>query len=69
MLGHHINRGADNPNLLAIYLPATDKDKLTELLSNDETRMKMAEAGVEGTPDIKFMNPVANSKRASSVTP
>jgi len=61
VLGHHINRGADNPNLLAVYLPATDKDKVTELLADDETRKKMAQAGVKGTPDIKFMKPVLNA--------
>ena len=59
-LGHHINRGADNPNLLAVYMAATDKDKTVAMLSNDSTRAKMREAGVKGTPDIKIMKPVSN---------
>lgn len=59
-LGHHLNRGADNPNLLAVYVPAADKDKLLALLSGEEIRSIMKAGGVKGTPSIKIMKPISN---------
>jgi hypothetical protein len=55
ILGHHLNRGADNANLVAAYFPHTDVDQLKTFLSNDELRAAMKDAGVKGTPDIKIM--------------
>jgi len=55
ILGHHLNRGADNPNLIAAYLPHTDIDGLKSFLSHDDVRAAMRDAGVKGTPDIKLM--------------
>jgi len=55
ILGHHINRNADNPNLLAVYLPDNDLGKLQAFLTDDGLRAVMKEAGVIGTPDVKLM--------------
>lgn len=55
--GHHINRGADDPNLVYIYGPATDADRLKRFIEGDDLRQAMANAGVEGPPVITFMRP------------
>jgi G:T-mismatch repair DNA endonuclease (very short patch repair protein) len=55
ILGHHINRSADNPNLLAVYLPDNDLKKLQAFLTDDGLRAAMKQAGVIGTPDIKLV--------------
>jgi quinol monooxygenase YgiN len=60
VLGHHLHRGADNPNIVVVYLPASDADKLTALLSNDELAAKMRESGVKGPPSIKICKPMSN---------
>jgi len=57
-LGHHIQRGADNPNLVSLYLPATDQAKALAFLTGEEIRRNMRAAGVKGTPSIKLMKPV-----------
>jgi quinol monooxygenase YgiN len=61
ILGHHINRDADDPNLITVYLPATDADKLESMFQSPELKAKMAEAGVEGRPEIKVMAPQSES--------
>jgi hypothetical protein len=58
-LGHHINRGADDPNLLAVYIPATNGDAVKAMVASDDLKAKMQEAGVAGPPTITFMTPVA----------
>jgi hypothetical protein len=61
VLAHHVQRGADNPNLASAYLPATDKDKLVALLSGEEVRSIMKQAGAKGTPSIKIMKPMGGA--------
>lgn len=60
-LGHHVQRGADDPNLAAVYVPATDEKKLVAFLSGDEIRAIMKAGGVKGTPNIKIMKPVGGA--------
>ncbi len=57
ILGHHLNRGADDPNLVAVYLPASDEAKLRAFFTDDDLRSVMKEAGVAGTPSIKVVKP------------
>lgn len=56
-LGHHINRGADDPNMVYIYCPATDTDKAKAFMDSPDLAEIMSDAGVEGPPTIKFMTP------------
>jgi hypothetical protein len=56
-LGHHINRGADDPNIVYIYCPATDANKVKAFIDSAELRDVMQGAGVQGPPTIKFMTP------------
>jgi len=56
-LGHHINRGADDPGWVYVYCPATDVDKVKAFIHSPEVAEVMKNAGVEGPPTITFMTP------------
>ena len=58
-LGHHINRGADDQNLVYVYLPATDADKVKAFADSPDLAEAMKKAGVEGPPTIRFMTPMS----------
>ena len=57
ILGHHLNRGADDDRTVALYLPASDAGRLVSFLADDELRSAMRAAGVTGTPSIKIITP------------
>lgn len=54
----HINRDASDPNLLTVYLGASQPDGLESFLSSPELKEKMRTAGVEGPPRIALVTPV-----------
>lgn len=54
----HINRGADNPNLVSVYLGSADAASLREFLGNDDLKATMTRAGVKGPPTVVLMTPV-----------
>jgi len=54
----HINRSADDPNLLSVYLAGTDRAKLEAFFASDDLRATMSKAGVAGPPTITLMKPV-----------
>lgn len=54
----HVNRHADNPNRLSVYLAATDSAKLDAFFSSTELMSTMREAGVKGPPHIAKVAPV-----------
>jgi quinol monooxygenase YgiN len=56
-VGHHINRGADDPNTLHLYFPATDVDKLKAFVDSPELAEAMKAAGVDAPPTIRIMEP------------
>jgi quinol monooxygenase YgiN len=56
-LGHHINRDADDPNMVYVYCPAADVDKAKALVDSPEMAEAMKNAGVEGPPTITLMTP------------
>lgn len=58
ILGTHINRGADNPNLISVYLGAGDAASLRGFLNNDDLKATMTRAGVKGPPTVVLMTPV-----------
>ena len=57
-LGHHLNRGADDPNMVFIYCPATDAAKLKAFVTSPRLPEVMKTAGVQGAPTITFMKPM-----------
>ncbi len=58
IVGTHINRGADNPNLVSVYLRASDIASQRAFLNDDDLKATMARAGVKGPPTVVLMTPV-----------
>jgi len=58
-LGHHINRGIDDPNMVYLYCPATDANKVHAFLDSPDLVNVMRDAGVEGSPTVKMMKPMS----------
>ena len=54
----HINRAADNANLVSIYLAATDAAKLDAFLASADLKETMKGAGVKGVPQLAKITPV-----------
>jgi hypothetical protein len=54
----HVNRHAESPNVLSVYLAGTDAAKLTAFLSSPELAATMRGAGVKGPPQIAAITPV-----------
>lgn len=58
-LGHYVHRVVSDPNMLFIYCPANDPDRLQALLDSDELRDAMANATMVGEPTITVMTPMS----------
>jgi len=56
ILGHHINQGAEDPNLVTLYLPLSDPAKFKAFTTSEGLKKTMAEAGVAGPPQIWVVN-------------
>lgn len=61
ILGHHLNRREDDPNVISIYLPVSDLDAAKAFESSDDLRSTMQSAGVTGPPETSWMTPVRES--------
>jgi hypothetical protein len=58
ILGHHINRGEEDPNDVSIYLALSDLEKAKAFSASDDLRKRMQEAGVISAPEFTYMTPV-----------
>ena len=58
ILGHHLNRAEDDPNLVSIYLALTDLDQAKAFAADDRLRDFMQSAGVTSVPEMTWMTPV-----------
>lgn len=54
----HVNRHAEDPNLLSVYLAGTDAVKLAGFLSSTDLAATMRGAGVKGPPHVATVTPV-----------
>lgn len=61
ILGHHINRGEDDPNQLSVYLAVSDVAAAKEFASSDDIADAMQRAGVLSAPEMTWMTPVRES--------
>ena len=57
ILGHHINRGEENPNEIALYMALTDVDRAKAFATSDDLSETMREAGVLGPPETLWVTP------------
>lgn len=58
ILGHHLNRAEEDPNLVTIYLAVADVDGARSFAESDDLRNVMEQAGVVGEPELMWMTPV-----------
>jgi len=58
VLGHHINRGLENPNVITVYLAVSDLAKAKAFSTSADLRNVMAAAGVKGAPTAVWVKPV-----------
>ena len=58
ILGHHINRNRDDPDVLSVYLALSDLAAAEAVAVSAELANVMQAAGVEAPPAISWMKPV-----------
>ncbi|MEQ1758381.1 MAG: hypothetical protein ABL986_08700 [Vicinamibacterales bacterium] len=58
IVGHHINRGLDNPNMISLYLAVSDVAKAKAFMTSADLKQAMAASGVISAPDIVWMKPM-----------
>jgi len=58
IVAHHINRSAADPNLLSVYLAASDAGRLAAFFADADLAATMKRAGVVGPPTIVRITPV-----------
>lgn len=58
IVGHHLNRAEHDPNLVSIYLAASDIDRARAFVESDELKSVMQDVGVTGPPTMLWMTPV-----------
>jgi hypothetical protein len=61
ILGHHLNRGEDDPNLISVYLAVSDLDAAKAFASSDDLKSVMQRGGVTAPPEVTWMAPVRES--------
>ncbi len=63
----HINRDAEQPNLLSVYMAGNDAAKLAGFLSSQDLASTMLNAGVKGPPRIAKITPVEDQTRKEAL--
>lgn len=57
-LGHHINRGLEQPNRISVYLAASDLSKARAFAASPDLKSVMQAAGIIGAPTAVWVKPV-----------
>ena len=58
ILGHHINRGLENPNALTVYLAVSDLAAAKAFATSPDLHNTMTAAGVKGAPSVAWVKPL-----------
>jgi len=58
IVAHHINRAVDDPNDVSVFLAVTDIEAAKAFTSSAELKAAMANAGVQGPPELLWVTPV-----------
>ena len=61
MLGHHIDRAEDDPNLVTLFLALSDLDQAKAFADSTDLADTMERVGVTAPPVIRWMQPVRES--------
>ena len=71
VFGHDVGRGVDDPDMIYVYCPGGDVDKLTAHVQSPDLKEIMQKAGVEGKPEVWLMRPMsadfATDRKASGM--
>jgi quinol monooxygenase YgiN len=59
-------QSVEDPRDLYLLFEFESIQHARKYMSSDELRKAMAEAGVQGTPEIKFLEPAATMRRSSA---
>jgi hypothetical protein len=62
IVGTHINRSVENPNLVSVYLAAGDFGTIRAFLGNEDLQATMVRAGVKGPPTVVLITPVEDGR-------
>jgi quinol monooxygenase YgiN len=66
IVGDSIMRGLDNDKTIAVYLPATDVEKLKAFLADPTLKDRMKESGVKGKPTIHVIKDLGGKPAPST---
>lgn len=55
IIGHAVNRGVDDPNVVVVYLQSSTIDQIRQFTASPALKETMKKAGVEGAPKISFV--------------
>ena len=58
VLATHINRDADHPNRLSVYMAGSDAARLAAFLKSSDLASTMLDAGVKGPPSVAAVTPI-----------
>ena len=56
IVGHAVNRSAQNPNVVVVYVQAPSLETLRAFTSSPDIKKVMKAAGVIGTPEVTLVN-------------
>jgi len=59
MVGHHINRGRENPNEVTVFIAASDQARAQAFATSPALKATMQAAGVTSAPEITWVTPVS----------
>lgn len=57
-LGHHLNRGLENPNVVSVYLALSDLARAKAFSASADLKNVMAASGVKGAPTAVWVKPL-----------
>lgn len=58
ILGHHIHRALDDPQLITVFLPLTDRVRATSFTSAYQQDEVLRVLGIESHPTIQWLQPI-----------
>ena len=58
ILGHHINRAADDPHMITLFLALSDLDQAKAFTESPDLGEAMQRVGVVSPPEIQWLQPI-----------
>jgi quinol monooxygenase YgiN len=61
VLGHHLNRGVDDPNMVHVFMPITDRARFEAFVADPDLQATMSRAGVTAAPSVTWLERIEGS--------